>query len=119
MMGTTVLPVGQLILIIAVMGGITFLSRAFPFALFDRKGNPPRAVLYIGKVLPPAVIAMLVVYSFKDVDFTKAPFGVNEIAAGLLVVMLHGKFKNSLVSVFGGTAFYMFLVQEGWKIFLG
>lgn len=118
-MGTTVLPIQQLVLMIVVMGGITLLSRAFPFVLFDRKGNPPRAVLYIGKVLPPAVIAMLVVYSFKDVDFLSAPFGVNEIAAGLLVVILHGKFKNSLISVFGGTAFYMFLVQEGWKIFLG
>lgn len=118
-MGEAALPTQQLILIIAVMGGITFLSRVFPFVLFDRKGNPPRAVLYIGKVLPPAVIAMLVVYSFKDIDFTAAPFGVYEIAAGLLVVLLHGRFKNSLISVFGGTAFYMFLVQGGWQVFLG
>ena len=100
------------------MGGITFLSRVFPFVLFDRKGNPPRAILYIGKVLPPAVIAMLVVYSFKGVEFAKAPFGMYEISAALLVVLLHSKFKNSLLSVFGGTAFYMFLVQGGWQMFI-
>lgn len=118
-MGTAVLPVGQLMLIIFAMGVVTLISRAFPFVLFDRKGNPPRAILYIGRVLPPAVIAMLVVYSFKSVDFTAPPFGIYEIGAGVLVALLHAKFKNCLVSVFGGTAFYMFLVQEGWRAFLG
>ena len=52
------------VLAIAVMAVITFLTRALPFLLFDRGGNPPKLVLYLGRVLPPAIIAMLIVLMF-------------------------------------------------------
>ena len=48
--------------LIAVMTAVTFLTRALPFLLFDRGDHPPKIVLYLGRVLPPAVIAMLIVY---------------------------------------------------------
>ena len=51
---------------IAVMAGVTFLTRFLPFALFDRKGEPPKVVLYLGRVLPPAIIAMLIVYCLRE-----------------------------------------------------
>ena len=44
----------QAALSIAVMAGVTFLTRFLPFLLFDRGGKPPRIVLYLGRVLPPA-----------------------------------------------------------------
>ena len=47
---------------IAVMAIITFLTRALPFLLFDRGESPPKLVLYLGRVLPPAIIAMLIVF---------------------------------------------------------
>ena len=51
----------QTIAAIAVMALVTFLTRALPFLLFDRSDHPPKLVLYLGRVLPPAVIAMLIV----------------------------------------------------------
>ena len=54
---------------IAVMAIITFLTRALPFLLFDRGESPPKLVLYLGRVLPPAIIAMLIVYCLKGVSF--------------------------------------------------
>ena len=55
---------------IAVMSAVTFLTRALPFLLFDRGEHPPKIVLYLGKVLPPAIIAMLIVYCMKGVSFS-------------------------------------------------
>ena len=52
----------QAALSIAVMVGVTFLTRFLPFLLFDRGGKPPRIVLYLGRVLPPAIIMMLIIY---------------------------------------------------------
>ena len=38
---------------IAVMALVTFLTRALPFLLFGRGGNPPRIILYLGSTCPP------------------------------------------------------------------
>ena len=54
---------------IAVMAIISFLTRALPFLLFDRGESPPKLVLYLGRVSPPAIIAMLIVYCLKGVSF--------------------------------------------------
>lgn len=54
---------------IAVMAVVTFLTRALPFLLFDRGSAPPKIVLYLGRVLPPAIIAMLIIYCLKDLSF--------------------------------------------------
>ena len=86
---------------IAVMAIITFLTRALPFLLFDRGESPPKLVLYLGRVLPPAIIAMLIVYCLRGVSFA-APGGW---------VILHLWRSNTLLSIFGGTILYMVLVQ--------
>ena len=57
------------LLLILVMAVVTFATRLLPFLLFDRGEEPPKAVLYLGRVLPPAVIAMLIVYCLKGVSF--------------------------------------------------
>ena len=59
---------------IGVMAAVTFLTRALPFLLFDRGDHPPAIILYLGRVLPPAIIAMLIVYCLKGVSFA-APAG--------------------------------------------
>ena len=96
---------------IAVMAVVTFLTRALPFLLFDRGDHPPRLILYLGRVLPPAIIAMLIVYCLKGISFA-APVGwVPPLAAGLAAVLLHIWKGNDLISIFGATIFYMVLVQ--------
>ena len=101
----------QAVAAIAVMAAITFLTRALPFLLFGRRGNPPRAVLYLGRYLPPAVIAMLIVYCFRSVNFQAAGNWAPAFLAGAAVAVLHIWKRNNLLSIVGGTILYMVLVQ--------
>ena len=101
----------QTLSMIAVMAGVTFLTRALPFLLFDRGEHPPRVILYLGRVLPPAVIAMLIVYCLKGVTFTALEGWAPPLAAGLAAVLLHLWKGNDLISIFGATVLYMILVQ--------
>ena len=96
---------------IAVMAVVTFLTRALPFLLFDRGDHPPKLVLYLGRVLPPAIIAMLIVYCLKGVTFTTLGGWVPPLAAALAAVLLHLWKGDDLISIFGATVFYMVLVQ--------
>ena len=96
---------------IAVMAVITFLTRALPFLLFDRGDHPPKIVLYLGKVLPPAIIAMLIVYCLKGVTFTTLAGWLPTLLAGVTAVLLHVWKGNDLLSIFGATGLYMVLVQ--------
>ena len=106
-----VLSTGQAVASIAVMAAVTFLTRALPFLLFDRGGHPPKLVLYLGRVLPPAVIAMLIVYCLKGVTFTTLGGWLPSLVAGVAAVVLHLWKGNELISIFGATGLYMVLVQ--------
>lgn len=99
------------VVIIILVALTTFATRAIPFILFPEGREIPKAVQYLGKVLPPAVISMLVVYCFKSMDITSAPFGLPEIIAGVVVALLHVWKRNNLLSIGAGTIFYMVLVQ--------
>ena len=101
----------QTVASIAVMAAVTFLTRALPFLLFGRGGTPPKVVLYLGKYLPPAVIAMLIVYCMKGVSFAAPSGWAPTLIAGLAVVALHLWKHNDMLSILGGTVFYMVLVQ--------
>ena len=96
---------------IAVMAVVTFLTRALPFFLFDRGGKPPKVVLCLGKYLPAGVIAMLIVYCLKGVRFTSTDQWLPALLACAAVVGLHLWKRNNMLSIMGGTIFYMVLVQ--------
>lgn len=95
----------------AVMAVVTYLTRALPFLLFGRKGDPPRIVLYLGRVLPPAVIAMLIVYCLRGTSFASPNRWAPALIAGLFVVLVHLWKHNNMLSILGGTVLYMVLVQ--------
>ncbi len=101
----------QTIAAIAVMAAVTFFTRALPFLLFGRGGKPPRVVLYLGKYLPPAIIAMLIVYCFRDMSFASPAGWAPALIAGGVVALLHIWKHNDLLSIVGGTVLYMVLVQ--------
>ena len=44
-------------ILVAVMAAVTILLRFLPFWVF--KGKTPAYITYLGKVLPPAIIGML------------------------------------------------------------
>ncbi|MBQ1424379.1 MAG: AzlD domain-containing protein [Lachnospiraceae bacterium] len=96
-------------LMVAVMAAVTFLLRALPFLVFHKE-TPPY-ISFLGKVLPPAIIGMLVIYCLKDVDIFRAPYGLPELIAGLSVVGLQAWKRNSLVSILAGTVIYMVLIR--------
>ncbi len=101
----------QALLAIAVMALVTFATRLIPFAVFGRGGHPPKTVLYLGKVLPPAIIAMLIVYCLRETPVLTYPYGIPQAIAVIVVALLHIWKHNDLLSIFGGTLLYMALVQ--------
>ena len=99
-----------LFLAIAVMAIANYITRVFPF-LFFIKHKPPRFILFVEKNFPPIIMSILIFYTLGSVDFTHAPYGLKEITAIFLTMLLHLKFGNYLLSIFGGTVFYMVLMQ--------
>lgn len=96
-------------ILIAVMAVVTILLRFLPFLIF-RKQTPPY-ITYLGKVLPSAIIGMLVIYCLKDVSLSVHPHGLPELTAAACVVSLQVWKRNSLFSILAGTVIYMFLIQ--------
>ncbi len=99
------------VVIILLVALTTLATRAIPFIVFPEGKKIPKAVEYLGKVLPPAVIGMLVVYCFKSVNLLSFSFGLPEFIAGITVVVLHLWKRNNLLSIGTGTILYMILIQ--------
>ena len=88
----------------------TMMTRFLPFLIFPEGKEPPAVITYLGKVLPYAVIGLLVVFCLKDVP-ESTHFGLPELIAILFIVVLHKWKKSTLLSIGGGTVLYMVLVQ--------
>jgi branched-subunit amino acid transport protein AzlD len=105
----------QSLIIIAVIALATILTRALPFILFPDNRETPGYIVYLGKVLPFAVIGFLVVYCLKNTSLFFRPYGIPEGMAILSIVLLHLWKSNTLLSIGGGTLVYMVLVQAVFK----
>ena len=97
--------------LVAVIALVTIALRFLPFLIFSGKRQTPAFISYLGKVLPFAIMGMLVVYCLKDISFTGAPFGIPEILGCAAVAGLHVWKRNTLLSIGVGTVCYMLLVQ--------
>lgn len=95
--------------ILAVLAVVNLLSRYLPFWIFAK--GAPKPIVYLGKVLPSAVIGMLVVYCLKNTTFLAAPYGAAEVIAIAAVVLIHKWRHNIMISILTGTVLYMLLVQ--------
>lgn len=96
-------------ILVAVMALVTIALRFLPFLVF-RKQTPPY-IAYLGKVLPTAIIGMLVIYCLKDVSFMSAPYGLPELLSVGCVVGIQVWKRNSILSILSGTAVYMALIR--------
>lgn len=105
------IPDSQAFIMIFIMAGVTFFIRVLPFLLFPGNKKTPSYILYLGKVLPYAIIGMLVVYCLKDVSPLTTPFGLPELVTAAAIITVHLWKRNTLLSIGGGTLLYMFLVQ--------
>ena len=99
------------LLLILVMAVVTFATRLLPFLLFDRGEEPPKAVLYLGRVLPAAIFGMLIIYCLKGVSVFTGSHGIPEAIAIGVTIALHKWKHETLVSIAGGTLCYVLLVQ--------
>jgi len=99
------------IIIIAIVAVCTFATRLFPFVVFGRKGEPSPMIRFLGKALPPAVMAILIVYCLKNVNFLLPGSVLPQLISILAVVLLHLWKRNNLLSIGLGTLCYMFLIQ--------
>ena len=98
----------------AMIGMIIFgtaLTRFLPFLLFPAGKPTPRYIQYLGRVLPPAVFGLLVVYCLKSVSLFTGNHGVPEAVSIAAVIALHLWKRQMLISIVGGTVCYMILVQ--------
>ncbi|MFA9463280.1 MAG: branched-chain amino acid transporter permease [Velocimicrobium sp.] len=103
-------PLQTVITILAIALG-TMITRFTPFLLFPEHKEPSNVIAYLGKVLPPAMMGLLVVYCLKGVSFRNAPHGIFEVLSIGFIIILHKWKNNVLLSIGGGTILYMLLVQ--------
>lgn len=103
-------------LIVAVAAAVTIALRFAPFAIFGENRQTPAVVSYLGRVLPGAVMAMLVVYCLKGIDLTASAWGIPEFLGCACVAGLHIWKRNTLLSIGGGTVLYMILVQTVFAV---
>ena len=87
---------------------VIFSERASPFVLFSKK-EPPAFIKFVEKYIPPMVMAALLVYCLKDISFSREKILPSEFIALTITVVLHLWKRNSLISIFSGTAVYMLL----------
>lgn len=87
---------------------VIFATRLFPFALFSKK-EPPKILRFIERYIPPMIMAILLVYCLKDVEFTSSPFGIPHLVALAVTVVTYLWKNNSMISIFGGTILFMIL----------
>lgn len=99
------------LIIVAMVALATQITRWTPFLLFSGGKKLPEVVEDLGRLLPPAMMGLLVVYCLKGVSWLSAPHGAPELLAIAAVVGLHTWKRNVLLSIAGGTALYMLLVQ--------
>ena len=94
----------RMLAMILISMAVTYSLRAFPFLLLGKRGEMSPVISYLGKMLPYAVMAALVVYCLKDLREGLTP-------AVLVVTAVHLWKRNTVLSIFVGTVCYMVLIR--------
>lgn len=89
----------------------TMITRFMTFLIFPSGRPTPKYVQYLGKVLPSAVLGMLVIYCLKDVNLFTGNHGIPKLISIAMVILLHLWKKQMLISIALGTISYMLLIQ--------
>ena len=97
------------ICLIAIMSILTAALRFLPFCVFRK--HQPEVISYLGKFLPNAIMAILLVYCLRNMEILNSPYGLPEIISLGIVFILHKWKHNSLVSIGLGTIIYMVLLN--------
>ena len=101
----------QEMIIIGVVAAGTLTTRFLPFIIFSSDSPTPSYIKYLGYVLPPAVFGLLVVYALRNIELSSIQGFLPEMISVAVVIILHYWKRSMLLSIAGGTLFYMLLVQ--------
>lgn len=101
----------QSLVIISMVALATQITRWTPFLVFSGGRRLPRVVEDLGRLLPPAMMGLLVVYSLRNTDLLTGSHGLSEAIAVAVTAGLHLWKRSTLLSILAGTAVYMLLVQ--------
>ncbi len=101
----------QMVITVLILSLATALTRFLPFLVFPSDRKRPEVIKYLGKVLPGALLAFLVVYSFKGAfDYTRAEV-VASIVGSVLTVGSFLYKRQMMLSIVLGTVGYMAMIQ--------
>lgn len=101
----------EVLLKVGVIALVTVIIRFLPFMIWSGKRKIPAFIGKFSRMLPYAVMGMLVVYCLKDVGFGNISNFLPEMISCLLVVALYVWKRNTLISIVSGTVCYMVLLQ--------
>ena len=96
---------------VIITAAVTILLRFLPFLVFGGGRKTPKLVSYLGRVLPYAIMGMLVVYCLKEISFSAVSGFLPQLIAGALCIGLYVWKRSTLLSIVASTACYMVLVQ--------
>lgn len=102
----------QLWITFAIIAGFTMLTRFITFVIFPPNSNPPKAIIYLGSVLPTAAMGLIVVFALRNTKILNYPYAAPEIIATLSIIAIHYWKRNTILSILVGTVIYMYLVQS-------
>ena len=100
------------VLLVAVAGLVTLALRAAPFLILGGERKTPEFISYLGRVLPSAVMGMLVIYCLRNVSFAVVSNWLPQLLCCGVVVLVHVLKRSTLLSIVCGTVCYMILVQH-------
>lgn len=96
---------------VGLVAVVTMFDRGLPYLLFGGKKNMPKIVSYLGKVLPAAIMIILVVYFLRNINYITFPHGLPELISVIIVAIMQIIKRNSIISIIAGTACYMILIR--------
>jgi branched-subunit amino acid transport protein AzlD len=98
------------------MGGVILFCRAVPFLFFrnlgegNRKGGLAGILLSLAeRAAPPAAMTVLALNAIAGPIKENPREGLSLLLASAFTALIHIRKRNALVSIIGGTAFYMIL----------
>lgn len=99
--------------IITIAMGVlgTQTTRFLPFLVFSSKKPTPPVIRYLGKALPAAIFAMLVIYCLKDIHILGPGHAFPELISVAVTVLIHLWRRNMFLSMAMGTTVYMGLIR--------
>ena len=96
---------------VAVIALVTAALRFLPFIVFNGTRQTPKIIQKLGRILPYAIMGMLVVYCLKEISFSSLSGFLPTLIACAVVTVLYVWKRNTLVSIICGTVCHMVLVQ--------